>query len=153
MEMHINGGCEPFHYRLLPTSLSASTLLSMLRACTQLYRLKERKAGNHNKAFSTVSEVKRSVGNQSIDTNKTNDEINQPSGSGSGSSIPDIFKKRKLNDVAYIPTLADFPSHKLLDHDKCKKLLNQETFFIDGFTPEVLNKNPLLSYYILVPPT
>ena len=95
--------------------------------------------------------MRRSVGNQSIDANKTSDEINQLS--GSGSSILDISKKRKLNDVAYIPTLADFPSHKLLDHDKCKKLLNQETFFIDGFTPEVLNENPLLSYYILISPT
>ena len=99
--------------------------------------------------------MKRSVGNQSIDANKTHEETNQlnGSGSGSGSSIPDISKKRKLNDVAYIPTLADFPSHKLLDHNKCKKLLNQETFFIDGFTPEVLNVDPLLSYFILIPPT
>ena len=84
--------------------------------------------------------MKRSIGNQSNDANKTHEDINQPSGSGSGSGIPDISKKRKLNDVAYVPTLADFPSHKLLDHDKCKKLLNQETFFIDGFTPEVLNQ-------------
>lgn len=80
--------------------------------------------------------MKTSIENQSTDTHKTLEDINQSNRIGN----PDISKKRKLYDVVYVPTVADFPSYKLLDHNKCKNLLNQETFFIDGFTPEVRDK-------------
>ena len=49
-----------------------------------------------------------------------------------------IGKKRQFNEVAPMQTLADFPSIELLDHKECRGLLNNETFFIAGFTPEVL---------------
>jgi hypothetical protein len=48
-----------------------------------------------------------------------------------------VVKKRKLHDIAYVPTIADLPSHELLDYKRCKRLLNLQTFFIAGFSPEV----------------
>lgn len=101
-----------------------------------LFRLKDRKSGNFKPGTSTVSALKTKFENQSTDANKTLEDVNLSNGSGN----PDVSKKRKLNDVVYVPTLAEFPSYKLLDHSKCKNLLNQETFFIDGFTPEVRDK-------------
>jgi hypothetical protein len=113
--------------------LLACTYLFTLFTCIYFIRLKERKSSNFKPGSSTVSALKTSIENQSTDNLKTLEDINQSNGIGN----PDISKKRKLNDVVYVPTLADFPSYKLLDHNKCKNLLNQETFFIDGFTPEV----------------
>ena len=46
-------------------------------------------------------------------------------------------KKRLLNEVIPTQTLADFPPLDLLDHKLCRRILNNETFFISGFTPEV----------------
>jgi hypothetical protein len=48
-----------------------------------------------------------------------------------------VVKKRKLHDVAYVPTIADLPSHELLDYKRCRSLLNLQTFFVSGFSPEV----------------
>jgi hypothetical protein len=48
-----------------------------------------------------------------------------------------VVKKRKLHDAAYVPTIADLPSHELLDYKRCRSLLNLQTFFIAGFSPEV----------------
>lgn len=49
----------------------------------------------------------------------------------------EVVKKRKLHDVACVPTIADLPSYELLNYSRCKSLLNLQTFFIAGFSPEV----------------
>lgn len=63
-----------------------------------------------------------------------------------------VVKKRKLHDIAHVPTIADLPSYELLDYRKCKSLLSLQTFFIAGFSPEVRESSarfavhPLLLY-------
>jgi hypothetical protein len=44
------------------------------------------------------------------------------------------IKKIKPKDIL----LEDLPSFELLDFNKCEGILNGDTFFISGFTPEVI---------------
>ena len=49
------------------------------------------------------------------------------------------LKRRKSIEIMPAPTITDFPSIQLLNHDQCGSILIHETFFVAGFSPEVFD--------------
>ena len=49
------------------------------------------------------------------------------------------LKRRKSIEIMPAPTITDFPSIQLLNHDKCGSIFIHETFFVAGFAPEVFD--------------